>query len=957
MAPHQNVRPETVLKRTDELIAVGQQDAALELLHETVSARKARTTSVATLEPIVARFVQLSVDLRKGKIIKDGLHQYKKIVQSTNVNAIEPVIKQFLSLAEQRVTDAQAQADKIADEEEADDLEAEESPEDLLLATVSSEDTKDRTDRRVVTPWLKFLWEAYRSVLDVLRNNSKLEVIYQQVVEQAFNFCLKFSRKTEFRRLCELLRSHLQTTAQKGPNAPPVTATSVDLSDADTLQRYLDTRFSQLNVAVKLELWQEAFRSVEDVHTLLTVSKRPAKPLMMGNYYENLARIFLVAGNYLFHAAAWNKLFHLLSQSPRGAVPVSEYQRVASFVLLSALAIPHNSSAEDRHRNTRLTGLLNLQRTPTRDTLLKSALSRNILAHVKPEIKALYKTLEVDFHPLSIRAKLTPVVGAIAEAAEFKPYFAPLYQVILTRLFQQLSQVYESVKLDFVIQLATFPAPFSATPLEIEQFIVRACAQGELAIKIDHDQRSVLFEEVRAATGSASLQDTPIEIVRTQLSRLGRTLSAVDPLNSAEAREQQYVAALTVAQDSAEREHAETLARRAEIEARKAQAEAERAQREEEETRKRAQRLLDEELAEKERLAAEQHARELERIRKEQEAIREEEKKKLAEEINAKGIITIDLDKLEGLDTNALRKMQVDQLAKETKELGDRLRVTARRIDHTERAYRMEEIKLVEDDFVKQKQRDREIYDARIKLIKDTAKAEHDAKVELAQRLQRAVPFYKSFRDDIRVKREAEFTRLREEAVKNLAEAKAARIEEVKAKRIADAKRAEEEARAAAEAEAKAKAEAEAKAKAEQDMREKLLAEKKAREEANARADAAYEKQRQKEAELEAKLEAKRAGGRAPIGGGGYVPPSRREGGGYVPPSRRGDAGAGPGAGPGAGAGSGYVPPSRREGGGGGYVPPSRREGGGGGYVPPSRREGGSGAGSGGRYIPPSQRN
>ena len=235
------------------------------------------------------------------------------------------VIKRFIELSEERVADAQAKADKIS-VDAVEDLEASETPESIILSTVSGEGDKDRTDREVVTPWLKFLWEAYRTALDILRNNARLELLYQSVANQAFQFCLKYSRKTEFRRLCELLRQHLSTAAKYAHQAH-----AINLNDPDTLQRHLDTRFVQLNAATELQLWQEGFRSVEDIHNLLTMSKKPPKPYMMATYYEKLATIFSVGENYLFHAAAQNKYYNIIRQNKN--LSEEEHQRyVRTFI-------------------------------------------------------------------------------------------------------------------------------------------------------------------------------------------------------------------------------------------------------------------------------------------------------------------------------------------------------------------------------------------------------------------------------------------------------------------------------------------------------------------------------------------------------------------------------------------------------------------------------------------------
>ena len=176
MAPFS--KPETVLKQAEGLVSVGQSYAALQSLTEMFSSKRFRSTPLTSLEPIMNRFIELCVELRKGRTAKEGLMQYKNIAQNTSVQSIEAVVTRFIQLADAKVQEAQEKADKAV-ALDVDDLEASETPESILLGAVSGDQTKDRTDRALVTPWLKFLWESYRTALETLKNNARLENIYQ----------------------------------------------------------------------------------------------------------------------------------------------------------------------------------------------------------------------------------------------------------------------------------------------------------------------------------------------------------------------------------------------------------------------------------------------------------------------------------------------------------------------------------------------------------------------------------------------------------------------------------------------------------------------------------------------------------------------------------------------------------------------------------------------------------
>lgn len=813
------------------------------------------------------------------------------------------VLKKFIDLAEQKVTTAQAKAEEIQSSLEStsttanvEDLEAIETPETILLATVSGEQSKDRTDRAIVTPWLKFLWETYRTVLEILKNNARLEILYQTTALQAFQFCLNYTRKTEFRRLCELLRNHVQNAAKYSSQMH-----AINLNDPDTLQRHLDTRFQQLNVAVELELWQEAFRSVEDIHYLLNLSKRPAKNIMMANYFEKLTKIFLVSENFLFHAAAWSRYYNLLrismnavasGQSPKKdnpSVTDSGMTKAASFVLLSALSIPVISTSRSRgslidvdevrkNKNTRLTNLLSMSTAPTRAGLFKDALSKGLLKRARPEIQDLYNILEVDFHPLSICKKISPILAQIGADPEMKTYVLPLQQVILTRLFQQLSQVYDSVELNFVYSLAQFPEPFQVSTSMIEKFIMNGCKKGDLSIRLDHVSGvltfdSDVFSSAKAlhpgsAAGSAEsevgsvqrLQNTPAEIARSQLTRLAKALHItcihVDPSYNA-ARVAAKQAAFTRAQQGAEREHEETLARRAVIEKKKEAASDALQKKQKEEELMRAIRAQQASEAERARLAEEQKKRELKRIQEEQKRIRQQENEKALKELE-KGGVDVKSIQVEDLDVDTIRGIKLQQLAKNRAELDDRIKATAKRIDHLERAFRREEIKHLPEDYEKQRVQDEEVYEKQKAETLKEAQRKHKEGLALKHRLGRLVSEYDQFKANLTSRRHEEFEKRRRIAEREFENQKRERIRKVHEERRKERQRREEEERQKIEEEHRLAREAEEKAAREEEQRRKTAERRAQAEVERAKLDEVARKQAEREREAEERRSAKK---------------------------------------------------------------------------------------------------
>ncbi|KAF3565183.1 hypothetical protein DY000_02015325 [Brassica cretica] len=850
-------KPENALKRADELINVGQKQDALQALHDLITSKRYRAWQ-KPLEKIMFKYLDLCVDLKRGRFAKDGLIQYRIVCQQVNVSSLEEVIKHFLHLSTEKAEQARSQADALDEALDVDDLEADRKPEDLQLSIVSGEKGKDRSDRELVTPWFKFLWETYRTVLEILRNNSKLEALYAMTAHKAFQFCKQYKRTTEFRRLCEIIRNHLANLNKyRDQRDRP------DLSAPESLQLYLDTRFDQLKVATELGLWQEAFRSVEDIYGLMCMVKKTPKSSLLMVYYSKLTEIFWISSSQLYHAYAWFKLFSLQKNFNKN-LSQKDLQLIASSVVVAALSVPpfdraqsasHMELENEKERNLRMANLIGFNLEPKfegRDMLSRSALlselvSRGVLSCASQEVKDLFHVLEHEFHPLDLGSKIQPLLEKISKSGgklssapslpevQLSQYVPSLEKLATLRLLQQVSKIYQTIRIESLSQLVPF-FEFSV----VEKISVDAVKNNFVAMKVDHMKGVVIFGNL--GIESDGMKDHLAVFAES----LNKVRAMLYPVPSKASKLGGIVPNLA---DTVEKEHKRLLARKSIIEKRKEDQERQQLEmeREEEQKRLKLQKLTEE--AEQKRLAAELQERRKQRILREIEQKELEEAQALLEDTEKrmkKGKKKTLLDGEKVTKQNVMQMALTEQV-KERQEMEKKLQKLAKTMDYLERAKREEAAPVIEAAYQRRLVEEREFYEREQQREVELSRERHESDLKEKSRLSRMLDFKEKFQEEVISRRQAEFDRIKTEREERISQIIRARKQErdIKRKQMYYLTCEEERIR-------KLQEEEEARKREEAEKRKKEQAERKAK------LDEIAEKQRQRELELEEKEKRRR---------------------------------------------------------------------------------------------------
>lgn len=886
----QQYKPENVLRRAEDFLALDQPEKALDHLHQFIVHKRTRTLDHANAQliDVLRLFIDIAVGRRDFHIIKDALHQFKKgaVTTASGIEALEVVVKYLLTTANSKLAQAQTDASdalEIAnvqsvadaaeakrafrpsasadDEDDEDDIEELEepvdeevvfnvSPETMLLSAVSTDNAAERSNKEFFLPWLKFIWEAYRTVIDLLKNNNQLEVPYCFVVGEVFKFCQTYHRQQEFKKFCEILRTHLLAVVKPGYVPPIENPDAVNISRGDTLQRLLETRFLQLNTAVNLELWKESFKSVEDVQNLMKYSKKSPRPASLVTYYTNLAKIFQISDNLLFDAAARLKLLNLLIQNPN--VKKEDLKETASLQLIASLVIPLQANGTNQdvsifgfndiidvdffsRKNNKLASLLNLKENPTKEALVASPV---IFQHADADLVALYKLIEgAAINPLTFKSEAEALLTKISDNALYAPYLDSLETVIVQKVVIALAAAFETVNLDFILRLVSLES-FKVQEFDLEDMLLNIEHTGLLPnhyLEIDFELGVVVFVPKVENSEFTTLEDV--------MTALDQSIKQINVKETEDAQLELLANLARKANEEFESEVEELEKRFQELKQREKELKALKEQDDDESKRLRVQELQEEKRLEKERLENDEAKREEERQRKQRERIQLDQLKKLMEEVNEKGVIKLTWEEAKKMTTEQIKKMQIDQLDQDRKAMLDKLDATAKRVDYLERAQREAELPLLQAEADKVLDVQKAEYEEMKNTLIEKAKAEHAANLKVKERLSKFVDDYNEILKSTKNAAYEKYQQDKADAQAKLEEAKKARIAEF----IASKKAEFEAARAAAQA----KADAEAKAAEAARAREELL---KAREEAAAkRAEAAAEEQRKKAEEAKAK--------------------------------------------------------------------------------------------------------
>ena len=506
-------KPENALKRSEELLEVGKPEDSLEVLRQALITRRFRFAWSDAMEDIMKSYINLSGNLKRLRGVKDGLQNYRSACQASNMSSFANVVRYFCSYSENILNEARS---RLPEPNSIIDLDDFESPSNLLLTAFGGDSSS--ADERSAREAMKNLWETYRTCLEVTRSHVAVEDVYHEIAIKACTFCQIYTRKNEFKRLCDSMRLHYQYLIPKQPRAASTGPAVVSGTNPETISKVLETRTAQMKVAIELGLWTTAYQVAEDIHNLMQ-KKRPS-PQQLKQYYQSLSKVFWVSNaaqhRFLFHG--FMSLRHFLLARQLKSFNEVETTREADAVVLAVLAsfadsivpttgLDSTSFESDQQHAERLERMSILTSStggaPVPDQLMAELVHKNIVNLASPLVRKIFEIVSESVETSGdVNSEMQTLFSKLP--ADLEGYVPAIRKVIVVRTIKDMCKVFSAVTFAEFKRHTSVVTSFA----EIDRIVSHLRKAAVVDVKIDY-----LTETVKFAKTVAKQQATHIPLI------------------------------------------------------------------------------------------------------------------------------------------------------------------------------------------------------------------------------------------------------------------------------------------------------------------------------------------------------------------------------------------------------------------------------------------------------------
>ena len=201
-------------------------------------------------------------------LIKKNTHLLKQIEQTEGT---EKIIK-LLNVSEEDLEDGAAGGGEGVQAIDA-------TPDELLL--LANCDLDEIIEKNRLIPRLTFYMDVSKIILDTIKSNCKLMALYNQVATSMLQFCLKYKVKQSYKKISDTLHVHFMQLekAKKNPEMNAKIPFPVKLDSVECQHYLLELRHTQLEFALKMEQWSDAYKTSDIIFKLINKQeKRQVKP-------------------------------------------------------------------------------------------------------------------------------------------------------------------------------------------------------------------------------------------------------------------------------------------------------------------------------------------------------------------------------------------------------------------------------------------------------------------------------------------------------------------------------------------------------------------------------------------------------------------------------------------------------------------------------------------------------